>query len=125
MPDRNIPDEEMLGCCGAYCKTCKAFTDRSCRGCKIGYLSGERDLSKARCKMKVYCLNKGLTTCADCPDFNSCEALNAFFIKNGYKYKKYHEALDYIRSHGYPEFFTCANQWTMQYGKYPQNVKER
>jgi hypothetical protein len=40
-----------IGCCGAYCKTCmkqqteKYPRERTCRGCKIGYESGERETS--------------------------------------------------------------------------------
>jgi hypothetical protein len=44
---------EEIGCCGAYCKTCKAFAQKTCLGCKLGYESGERDISKAKCLWKV------------------------------------------------------------------------
>jgi len=40
-----------IGCCGAYCKTCKPFITKNCKGCKIGYEPGGRDLSKAKCKI--------------------------------------------------------------------------
>lgn len=64
-----------IGCCGAYCKTCmeewqkkKYPNERTCRGCKLGYELGERDLSKAKCEIKVCCFReKKLETCADCP----------------------------------------------------------
>jgi len=32
-----------IGCCGAYCKTCKAFVDKTCKGCKVGYEKGENE----------------------------------------------------------------------------------
>ena len=45
-----------IGCCGAYCKTCRSYTTgNNCRGCKLGYESGERDINKAKCKIKVCC----------------------------------------------------------------------
>jgi hypothetical protein len=43
-----------IGCCGAYCKTCRTSTSGSiCRGCKLGYGDGERDIDKAKCKINV------------------------------------------------------------------------
>ena len=42
---------EEIGCCGAYCKTCREF-EKTCKGCKPGYLDGSRGLSRARWKMK-------------------------------------------------------------------------
>jgi len=66
--------------------------------------------------MKVCCLNKGYETCAECPEFDSCEVVQGFFGKNGYKYRKYREASEFIRTHGYAEFVAKANQWTGSYG---------
>ena len=34
-----------IGCCGAYCKTCREYQD-TCKGCKPGYLDGSRDLRR-------------------------------------------------------------------------------
>ena len=107
-----------IGCCGAYCKTCKVFNDSLCNGCKIGYADGTRDLSKAKCKIKVCCINYGYNSCADCNDYSSCKILSEFFSKNGYKYKKYKQALDYIKQNGYREFIIITDTWKMQYGKY-------
>jgi hypothetical protein len=36
-----------IGCCGAYCKTCKPFIEGACKGCKIGFDTGERGINKA------------------------------------------------------------------------------
>jgi|GEM_PF-5008009 len=60
-----------------------------CKGCKIGYKNGERDISKAKCKIKVCCVKMQHTSCADCDEYNSCPTLNDFYNKNGYKYGKY------------------------------------
>ena len=109
---------EELGCCGAYCRTCPGFRDGPCRGCKLGYESGERDLSKARCKIKVCCMTKGFNSCADCSQYNSCDSLQGFYRKNGYKYGKYREATEFIRAKGYAHFIRIAEAWKAQYGKY-------
>ena len=114
----NMKDEVLLGCCGAYCKTCKAFTGNFCKGCKIGYADKSRDFSKAKCKMKVCCMSKGYISCADCGALDSCALMQTFFVKNGYKYKKYKQAIMHIRENGYKKFFSIANSWKMQYGKY-------
>ncbi|MBN2110158.1 MAG: DUF3795 domain-containing protein [Methanosarcinaceae archaeon] len=107
-----------IGCCGAYCGTCRAFKEQICKGCKIGYDSGERDINKARCKMKVCCVRKGYTSCADCPDILTCQKINAFYDKKGYKYTKYKQAIEFIRLNGYAEFIRIADTWTNAYGKY-------
>ena len=71
-----------------YCGTCREFL-KTCKGCKLGYLDGSRDLCRARCGMKVCCLTKGHITCADCERLDSCETLQGFLRHPGYKYSKY------------------------------------
>jgi len=110
-------NKEQIGCCGAFCGTCPVMKENLCKGCKIGYQTGEREISKAKCKMKVCCIQKKLVSCADCSEFGTCDILQNFYSKNGYKYKKYKESLDYIRSSGYEKFLETANNWTKQYGK--------
>jgi hypothetical protein len=109
---------EELGCCGAYCKTCPVYKEQLCRGCKLGYANGERDLAKAKCQIKICCIGKNHNSCADCGMFNNCSLLQKFYNKNGYKYNKYRQALEYIRTNGYAKFISLAEQWTRQYGKY-------
>ncbi|MBP1927797.1 hypothetical protein J2741_000344 [Methanolinea mesophila] len=109
-----------IGCCGAYCGTCKVFAGHTCKGCKIGYADGERDLSKAKCRIKVCCMGRGYKSCADCPDFADCTTLNEFFGKKGYKYRRYREALEFIRRHGYAKFVKIADTWKNAYGIYPK-----
>ncbi len=111
----NAPD--YVGCCGAYCRTCRPYIDGHCKGCKLGYEGGGRDLSKARCLMKVCCLTRGLQTCADCPEFASCGALTQFYSKNGRKYRKYREAVAFIRASGYDAFLSQADKWRNAYGR--------
>lgn len=109
-------DTEGLGCCGAYCRTCRAFL-KACKGCKTGYLDGTRDLHRAKCCMKTCCLTKGHITCADCEAFESCQTLQAFIHHPGYKYSKYRQTLEFIRAHGYAALLEAAAHWKNAYGK--------
>ena len=67
--------------------------------------------------MKVCCLERGLETCADCPELHTCETMTVFFNKKGCKYHKYREATGLIRAHGYPEFLAQADAWRGAYGR--------
>jgi hypothetical protein len=107
-----------IGCCGAYCKTCSAFTNKFCRSCKLGYENGERDISKAKCQINLCCFKeKRLETCADCHDYPSCKTIQIFHEKKGYKYKKYKQSVEFIRKNGYCEFIEIAYNWKGPYGK--------
>jgi hypothetical protein len=106
-----------VGCCGAYCGTCPAFTQNACRGCKHGYATGERDLARAKCAMKVCCLGRTLPSCADCADYETCAALRSFYQKPCYKYQKYCQATAFIRAHGYDAFVRIADGWKNAYGR--------
>ncbi len=109
-----------IGCCGAYCKTCRASTTGSeCRGCKIGYESGERDINKAKCKIKICCFkDRKLETCADCQDYPTCKIIYSFHDKNGSKYKKYKQSIEFIRKNGYTKYIKIADKWKGPYGKF-------
>lgn len=107
----------LIGCCGAYCGTCPALKDTVCKGCRLGYDNGRRDIQAARCAMKRCCLlEKKMKTCADCPEYGQCRILQEFFAKNGYKYRKYRQSLEFIRRSGYPAFLAAARAWTRAYG---------
>ena len=79
----------------------------------MGYETGERDLAKARCKIKICCVGKlgGGCTCADCAECVRCKVLQGFYGKTGYKYKKYQESLEFIRANGRAAFLTIARKW--------------
>lgn len=109
---------EELGCCGAYCGTCPQRRDGLCRGCTLGYADGDRDISRARCAVKVCCVGRRHDSCAECEEYDSCAVLREFHGKKGYKYRKYAEALDFIRANGYEEFLAIADGWSRQYGRY-------
>ena len=91
---------------------------RTCKGCKLGYLDGSRELRRAKCGMKVCCLTKGHITCADCERFDSCETLQGFLLHPGYKYSKCGQALAFIRANGYSAFLEVADRWKNAYGKF-------
>lgn len=112
-----MPIQE-IGCCGAYCGTCRPLIEGHCAGCKLGYQDGSRDIKKARCVIKKCCIEKGYATCADCAEYDTCTAVQGFHNKNGYKYGKYKQAIVYIRTHGYDHFLMIADQWKNAYGKY-------
>ena len=114
----NSITELEIGCCGAVCGTCRPFRENQCKGCKIGYIDKSRDLKKARCGIKVCCIKKTLTTCADCTDRLSCSNLSAWHGKKGYKYGKYKQAIEYIAENGYKKFLSMAGGWNNAYGKY-------
>lgn len=107
-----------IGCCGAYCKTCPSIRMMRCQGCKTGYENGEREIGKAKCKMKICCIKKELNTCADCAAYSTCSTVQGFYGKKNYKYKKYKEATLFIRERGYSSFLEVADKWKNQYGKF-------
>jgi len=111
---------EEIGCCGAYCRTCRVYQESLCQGCKLGYASSERDIAKAKCAIKVCCLKRAFQSCADCTQYDSCAIIQRFYRKNGAKYRKYREATQYIRTNGYDQFIAIADGWKMQHGRYPQ-----
>ncbi|OPZ90454.1 MAG: hypothetical protein BWY74_02324 [Firmicutes bacterium ADurb.Bin419] len=109
---------EEIGCCGAYCRTCSVFVQQACKGCKLGYENGERDISKAKCKIKVCCVKMQHKSCADCVEYSACTILNEFYDRNGYKYGKYKQATEYIKENGYDTFLNIADNWKNAHGKY-------
>jgi len=108
-----------IGCCGAYCHSCRAATTgANCRGCKLGYENGARDINKARCQIKLCCFrDRGLETCADCPDYQNCALIQGFYNKTGYKYQKYQHSIEFIKEKGYTVFLDIASKWRGPYGQ--------
>lgn len=107
-----------IGCCGAYCKTCKPYIEGLCKGCKLGYDTGQRDINRAKCKIKLCCFkDKKFDTCADCSDLDSCQILNSWYDKKAHKYKKYKQANEFIRKNGYSKFIKLADKWKNAFGK--------
>jgi hypothetical protein len=114
---------EEIGCCGAYCKPClerqkkNNTNEKLCRGCKLGYASGERNINRTRCKVKICCFKeRKLQTCADCVDY-PCDNLQAFYGRKRYAGKRYQESIEFIRKNGYDDFLKIADKWKGLYGK--------
>ena len=53
------------------------------------------------------------------PEAEACGILGEFHGRNGEKYRKYRQAIQYIRRFGYPAFFAVADGWKDAKGKYP------
>lgn len=108
-----------IGCCGAFCATCRERTEGRCLGCTAGYETGDRDIARAKCRIKICCIGKlGFgSSCADCPDFSRCSTLQGFYEKSGCKYKKYRESLEFIRANGDAAFLEIAKSWKGPYGR--------
>lgn len=112
------PDIRYIGCCGAYCRICRVLREDLCAGCTLGYGPGGREIDRARCAMKRCCFrNKGLETCADCLEYPVCDTIGGFQRKKGYKYRKYRQSLEYIRTNGYDRFLAAAAEWVGAYGR--------
>lgn len=110
--------ENYIACCGCYCKTCKAFIDMSCPGCLIGYEKQERDINKAKCKIKICCYKeKKLLTCAECDHYCTCTIISERFKIGSRDNKKCLEALEYIRNNGKDNFINKADKWKGPFGK--------
>ncbi len=124
---KRVSEEALLiGCCGAYCKKCRSFILGSCKGCKLGYREGERDIARAVCKVKRCCIGtERLETCADCLRFDRCTILADFHGKQWPKYMRYRRALEFIRADGYDEFVRRAKDWKMQYGDFTPYTRRR
>jgi hypothetical protein len=54
----------------------------------------------------------------DCPNY-PWEVLEAFWNKNGWKYKQYKKQLEFIRKNGYEKFLNCVDKWKRAHGKLP------
>ncbi len=107
-----------IACCGAYCRTCKPYNEGHCKGCKIGYESGERDIDRAKCKIKLCCFRDNkFDICSECDKFSNCKIFNGRFKVGTRDNKKYQEALVFIKKNGYSKFIELADQWTGPCGK--------
>ena len=72
-----IADVERIAYCGLYCGACKRFVQEKCGGCK----TNER---ASWCKVRSCCIEKHLTSCAGCEEFNDpsqCKKFNNVFSK--------------------------------------------
>jgi len=96
----------------------KSHLEGYCKGCKLGFDTGERDINKAKCKIKLCCFRDNkFDTCADCSKLDTCSILCNWYANTGYKYKKYKQSIEFIKKKGYLKFIKQADKWKGAYGK--------
>lgn len=107
-----------IGCCGTYCKTCKPYIEGYCKGCKLGYYTGKRDINRAKCIIKLCCIKeKKYSSCADCDKYLTCKKIKKKFGNDKYNFKKCMQCLDFIKNNGYDKFTKIADKWKGPFGK--------
>jgi hypothetical protein len=111
--------KEYIGCCGAYCKTCRSLTREKCKGCKLGFNDGDRNINRTRCNIKKCCFRDNkFETCADCQKLDSCNHMENWYKKEQGKYRSYKKFLDYIKENGYSKFIKTAESWKNWFGEF-------
>jgi hypothetical protein len=58
-----VADKELVAYCGLYCGACGAYLRGRCPGC-------HKNEKATWCKLRLCCIEKKRTTCADCTDFS-------------------------------------------------------
>ena len=76
----NPPREAHIAPCGLFCSNCKKLIAGRCMGCQV-------EPGFGRCAVRLCCIDKHITTCAECPDFaaprdfRECKKLDNFIAK--------------------------------------------
>lgn len=76
MPDIRVSAELVAGC-GLYCGACKRYLVGNCKGCR-------ENSSATWCKVRSCCMEKRITTCAECAevqDPGTCKKFNNFISR--------------------------------------------
>lgn len=74
------PQDAHIAACGLFCTHCGAFKKGKCTGCQSAPLF-------KKCPVRLCCVGKGITTCADCDefpaprDYHECKKLNNLLAK--------------------------------------------
>lgn len=63
--------ENLVSMCGLYCGACKGYLKEKCKGCA-------ENAKATWCKIRTCCLEKGLTSCAECREFSDPQDCNKF-----------------------------------------------
>jgi len=74
----------LVSSCGLYCGACYKYKKGKCPGCAD-------NTNASWCKIRVCTKTKGISTCADCIDFedvHECKKFNNFFSKFFYYFLK-------------------------------------
>ena len=75
---------DLLSYCGFYCGACPKYTKGDCQGCKGE--SPKCAVGFKACKVRPCCIEKKLSTCAECDKYGSvkdCKIYNPFLIRFG------------------------------------------
>jgi hypothetical protein len=113
-----MDEQKFIGCCGAYCKACRSFVRGDCKGCKLGFDIGDRNINRTGCTVKKCCFrDKKYETCADCNNFDSCNYMENWYKKGKGKYRAYKKYIDFIKENGYTKFIEIANAWKSHFGE--------
>ncbi len=76
----NPPQDAHVGACGLFCSNCGSFKRGRCKGCQI-------EPGFKRCAVRLCCIEKGITICAGCSEFESprdyheCKKVNNFIAR--------------------------------------------
>ena len=73
----NVPNAELVACCGLYCGQCGAYKKGKCVGCAAA-------TNRGWCPVKKCCKEHGYASCAECkefPDPADCRKFNSFVSK--------------------------------------------
>jgi hypothetical protein len=72
--------DEHIAPCGLFCTNCRKFHKGRCRGCQV-------EAGFTRCPVRACCGEKGITTCAECDEFETprdyreCRKVNSFMAR--------------------------------------------
>ncbi|MCU4175604.1 DUF3795 domain-containing protein [Carboxylicivirga sp. N1Y90] len=113
----------LISYCGFYCGACPKYVKGDCQACKgespkcaVGYKA---------CKVRPCCIEKGISSCADCDEYSSvkdCKIYNPFMIRFGQFITRTNrrKGIEMIREKGEAEFanYMLDKNWvTFKLGK--------
>lgn len=95
-------NSELVSFCGLYCGSCGKYTKGKCPGCA-------KNEKATWCKIRSCCLEKGISSCADCNEFDDvkdCKKFDNFVAKMfEFVFKSDRKAgIRMIKESGYEEF---------------------
>jgi len=76
----NPPGDAHVAACGLFCTNCRKFKKGKCKGCQV-------EPGFARCAVRQCAIEKKITTCAECDEFQSprdyceCRKVNNFIAR--------------------------------------------
>lgn len=97
-----VANEELVSFCGLYCGACKSYLKEKCPGCR------EKGKYK-KCKMRPCCIEKKISSCADCQDFKNVMDCSKYTNKlwNIFEFvfrTRRSDSIGFIKEKGYETF---------------------